>query len=126
MQKKMIAVFVGLAFALSLANVADAAKGGTRRDYAITGTIVDADGDDDALTAGPFVVEVTKAKGNVRRYLNSTPGPITVTVTDTTRFTGAAASAADIADGDSVNVSAKRVEDSFVARKVKEKAPEAG
>ncbi len=97
-------------------------KSANKRAYQFWGTVTDADGDDDPATAGPFVIEATKANGNAKRYFRTTPGPVTVTVSESTRFNGAASSAADIADGDSVKVKARNTEIGFAASKVKERS----
>ena len=127
MRLKLIALLVGAAIAAPVGTAAIAApddhgKAATKRAQAFHGTVLDADGDDDPLTAGPLVVTVTKANGNARRA--GMTGDVTVTLTEGTRFYGAADDVSDVVEGDSVKVTAKKDSAGAVAaKKVKEKKP---
>lgn len=124
MRMKLIAVLAGVAVAASTGQIALANNAGgnsaNKRAMQIDGTIASTDGDADPLTAGPVVINVTKANGNARRAL---AGATTATfaVGDSTKYYGAASSFADLAAGDAVRIDARNSETGFVAKKVKEK-----
>ena len=124
MLKKVMAVMVGVALAGSIGQVALAksdnndGKSGFKRAFVFHGTLASTDGDGDA-TPGPFVVTVTKADGNGKRYLAANPGDVSIALLPDTKFYGAADDASDFVVGDPVKVKARSSETGLVAKKVK-------
>ncbi len=129
MRKIVVALLVSIAVVGSVGHVAvaktdnNSGKSGFKRTFQFHGTLTNIDGDGDA-TAGPFVMTVTKANGNGKRYLASNPGDPTFALTETTKFHGAADDASDFAVGDVVKVKVRNSESGLVAKKIKLKAPD--
>jgi hypothetical protein len=131
MRMKLITVLAALAVGASLGGAALAApddhgKAASKRAHQFHGTVASVGADDgDPLTADSFVVDVTKANGNGKRFLAGAT-QATFTVSDATHYYGGAASFADLAVGDPVKVKAKatNTDGSLDAKSVKEKAPE--
>ena len=128
MRMKLIAVLTGLAVAALLGGAALAAPGdhgkaASKRAHQFHGTVASVGADDgDPATADTFVVDVTKANGNGKRFLAGGT-QATFTVSEGTHYYGAAASFADLAVGDPVKVKAKATNEdgSLDAKSVKEK-----
>lgn len=130
MKIKLVAVLVGLAMAGSFTQGAlartdgNSGRSGPKRAYQFHGTLASTDGDGDPATEGPFVVTVTKANGNGKRYLAENPGDVTISLDEDTRYFGGASSAADFAEGDPVKVKARLTDTGFIAKRVKLKTPD--
>ena len=130
-RKRLVALLVGMAMAGSVGGVAlaktdnNSGKSGFKRAFVFHGTVANVDGDGDAV-AGPFVVTVTKANGNAKRYLVTNPGDPSIAITPDTKFYGGADDASDFAVGDEVKIKARNSETGLVAKKIKLKtaAPE--
>lgn len=119
MGKKLAAVLIGLTMALSLGQVAQAVsdnnngRSGFKRSFQVHGVV-------SSVGTDSFTVTVTKANGNARRFLAGAT-EATFSVTESTKYYGAASSFADLAIGDAVKVKARNTETGLTAQRVKEK-----
>ncbi|MEX2394452.1 MAG: hypothetical protein WD826_08240 [Actinomycetota bacterium] len=122
MKRKFVAALVAVGVALAVGPVVsaktDAGKSNYKRAYQFHGTVSSVTVDDDATTADSIVVSVTKANGNGKSLVGT---DVTVSVSDATRYYGAASSASDVAAGDAVKIKARNSETGFVGQTVKEK-----
>jgi hypothetical protein len=129
MRKIVVALLVSIAVVGSVGHAAvaktdnNSGKSGFKRAFQFHGTLTNIDGDGDT-TAGPFVMTVTKANGNGKRYLAANPGDLTIALLETTKFHGGADDASDFAVGDTVKVKVRNTETGLVAKKIKLKVVE--
>jgi hypothetical protein len=126
MKRKFVAALVAVGIALTVGPVVNArsdkaGSGGAshgKRAYQFHGTVSSVTTDEDPLTADSIVVTVTKANGNGKSLVGT---DVSLAVSDSTKYYGAASSLSDIAAGDSVKVKARNSDAGFVGQRVKEK-----
>jgi hypothetical protein len=123
MKRKFVAALVAAGVALAVGPVAfgktDAGKSGPKRAYQFHGTVSAVTADEDPVTADSITVTVTKANGNGKSLVGT---DVVVSVSDATKYYGAASTAGDIAVGDAVKVKARNNGAGFDGQRVKEKS----
>lgn len=125
MKKRLLALTLGLALAVSGTAVSIAkpggsgGKSGTKRAYQFHGSVVSVDLDPDPAGTDVLTVAVDKANGNGKSFVGT---DVEFVISESTAYHGAALSAADLEPGDPVKVKARKLDpDGFGAQKVKEK-----